>query len=185
MTVLVAFGTTGGGTGEIAAWIAEELRAAGLTVDLSPAAEVADVGAYEAPILGSALYATGWHASARHFVRRFAGRFVGRRVWLFSSGPLDTSAEHGPVPPVHHAELAMRELPAGEHITFGGRMTTEAQGWLGRIARQLAREGHAGDFRNPDRVRAWARGVAAEVSEASRHPAAARRGTGGPARLGR
>jgi len=30
MTVLIAYGTTGGGTGEIAEWVAEELRAAGL-----------------------------------------------------------------------------------------------------------------------------------------------------------
>jgi len=165
MNVLVAYGTMGGGTGEIAAWIAEEMRAAGLTVDLSPADEVTDVGPYEAVILGSAVYATGWQSGARHFVRRFAGRFADRRVWLFSSGPLDDSAEHGPLAPVHHAEVALRELPAAEHITFGGRMTMQAHGWLGRVARQLAREGHAGDFRNPDRVRAWARGVAAEIRE--------------------
>lgn len=172
MTVLVAFGTMGGGTGEIAGWIAEELSSAGLTVDLSPADEVTNVGRYEALILGSAVYATGWHSGARHFVRRFAGQFAGRRVWLFSSGPLDTSADQGQVPAVHHAQVAMRELPAGEHITFGGRMTAEAHGWLGRVARQLAREGHAGDFRNPERVRAWARGVAAEISRAqSRKPA--------------
>src|SRR3954466_15773732 len=29
MTVLIAYGTTGGGTGEIAEWVAEELRAGG------------------------------------------------------------------------------------------------------------------------------------------------------------
>jgi menaquinone-dependent protoporphyrinogen oxidase len=53
MTVLVAYGTTGGGTGEIAEWVAEELRAAGLTVRLMPAAEVTDVAGYDALVLGS------------------------------------------------------------------------------------------------------------------------------------
>jgi len=53
----------------------------------------------------------------------------------------------------------MRELPATDHVTFGGRMTSEAHGWLGHLARQLAREGHAGDFRNQQRVRAWAREI--------------------------
>lgn len=163
MTVLVAYGSAGGGTGEIAGWIAEELRSAGLNVHLSPGGGVTDVGTYEAVILGSAVYASGWHADARTFTHRFAGRFTDRPVWLFSSGPLDTSADRGVLPPSHHAELALKELPAREHVTFGGRMTSEAHGWIGIVARQLAREGHAGDFRNPERVRAWARSVAAEL----------------------
>jgi menaquinone-dependent protoporphyrinogen oxidase len=76
---------------------------------------------------------------------------------------LDTSADRAVVPPGPHAEAAMRALPAREHVTFGGRMTTEAHTWLGFVARRLAREGHAGDFRNPERVRAWARTVATEI----------------------
>jgi menaquinone-dependent protoporphyrinogen oxidase len=163
MNVLVAYGTTGGGTAEIAGWIAEELRAAGLVADVRPVGEVGSVDGYDALILGSSLYAYGWHLDARRFVQRFAGHFVDRPVWLFSSGPLDRSADEGPIAPVPHAAAAMRDLPAGEHVTFGGRMTTEARGWLGHIAQRLAREGHAGDFRNPDRVRAWARTVAAEI----------------------
>jgi menaquinone-dependent protoporphyrinogen oxidase len=167
MTVLIAYGTTGGGTGEIAGWIAEELRAAGLRVHVSPAGEVGDVTEYDALVLGSALYAMGWHTDARQFARRFAGRFAGRPAWLFSSGPLDTSADDGTLPPGRHAEEAMRELPAAQHVTFGGRMTSEAHGWLGHLARQPAREGHAGDFRNPARVRAWAREIAATVPHQS------------------
>jgi len=168
MLVLVAFGTTGGGTGEIAGWVAEELRAAGLAVRLAPAGDVVDVVEYDAVVLGSALYAYGWHGDARRFVRRFAGRFIDRPVWLFSSGPLDTSADAEPLPPVPHAAAALRGLPAREHVTFGGRMTTEAHGWLGTVAQQLAREGHAGDFRNPERVRVWARGIASSIVAADR-----------------
>ncbi|MCU7729528.1 hypothetical protein ODJ79_37920 [Actinoplanes sp. KI2] len=163
MTVLVAFGTTGGGTGEIAEWIAGELRAAGLAVRLMPAAEVTDVAGYDALILGSALYGYGWHLDVRRFVHRFAGCFADRPVWLFSSGPLDDSADTGQPPPVPHACTALRELPARAHVTFGGRLTAEAHGWLGHVAKQLARDGQAGDFRNPQRVRAWARAVAVEI----------------------
>jgi len=168
VTVLVAYGTTGGGTGEIAEWVAEELRAAGLTARLLPAADVTDVDGYDALVLGSALYGYGWHLDVRRFVHRFAGRFADRPVWLFSSGPLDGSADAGPLPPVPHAYAALRELPARAHVTFGGRMTTEARGWLGQVAKQLAREGQAGDFRNPPRVRAWAREVAAEIRSQTR-----------------
>jgi menaquinone-dependent protoporphyrinogen oxidase len=168
MTVLVAYGSLGGSTGEIAEWIAEELRSAGLPVHLRAAGEVADVAGYEAVILGSAVYASGWHADARRFTWRFAGRFTDRPVWLFSSGPLDTSADQGTATPVPHAEIALRELPAREHVTFGGRMTGEAHGWLGVLARQVAHAGDAGDFRNPDRVRAWARAVGGQLRPAGR-----------------
>jgi len=163
MTVLVAYGTIGGGTGEIAGWIAEELRSAGLTVHLMPAGEVTDVADYEALVLGSAVYAAGWHSDVRNFAHHFAGRFADRPAWLFSSGPLGTSADDGPLPPGRHAEEAMRVLPAHVHVTFGGRMTSEAHGWLGHLAGQLARTGHSGDFRNPQRVRAWAREIAGEI----------------------
>jgi menaquinone-dependent protoporphyrinogen oxidase len=168
MTVLVAYGSTGGSTAEIAGWIAEELRTAGLDVRLLPAGEVDDVAGYEALVLGAAMYAGGWHADARRFAKSFAGRFADRPAWLFSSGPLDHTADDTDLPPNHQAEAAMQLLPARGHVTFGGRLSAEAHGWLGFIARRMKREGDTGDFRNPERIRAWARGVAAEITSARR-----------------
>jgi menaquinone-dependent protoporphyrinogen oxidase len=89
---------------------------------------------------------------------------------LFSSGPLDHTADDTDLPPNHQAEVAMQLLQAREHVTFGGRLTAEAHGWLGFVARRMEREGHAGDFRNPQRIRAWARGIAAEITSARRQP---------------
>ncbi|MEU4689882.1 flavodoxin domain-containing protein [Actinoplanes sp. NPDC023714] len=171
MTVLVAYATSGGSTAEIAGWIAEELRAAGLETRVLAAADVDDVGGYEALVLGAAMYAGGWHTDARAFAQRFAGGFAGRPVWLFSSGPLDHTADDTDLPPNHQAAVAVRLLGAREHVTFGGRMSAEAHGWLGFLARRMAQEGHAGDFRNPPRIRAWARGVAAEITAAGRRAA--------------
>jgi menaquinone-dependent protoporphyrinogen oxidase len=163
MTVLVAYATTGGSTAEMAGWIAEELRTAGLGVRLLPAAAVDDVAGYEALVLGAAMYAGGWHADARKFAKRFGDRFAGRPVWLFSSGPLDHTADETDLPPNRQAEVAMRSLQAREHVTFGGRLTAEAHGWIGFVARRMERADQAGDFRNPERIRAWARGIAAEI----------------------
>jgi menaquinone-dependent protoporphyrinogen oxidase len=163
MTVLVAYATVGGSTAEIAEWIADELQAAGLDTRLSPAAEVEQVGGYEALVLGGAMYAAGWHVDARKFAKRFGRDFAGRPVWLFSSGPLDDSADAGDLPPSPQVEIAMRALRAVGHTTFGGRLTEEAHGWLGLVARRMASEGHAGDFRNPQRVRAWARSIAHDL----------------------
>jgi menaquinone-dependent protoporphyrinogen oxidase len=171
MTVLVAYGTMSGSTAEIAGWIAEELRSAGLDVRLRPAGEVDDVAGYEALVLGAALYAAGWHTDARRFARRFAGQFAGRPVWLFSSGPLDHTADDADLPANPQAEAAMRALEARGHVTFGGRLNEQARGWLGFVARTMVREGHGGDFRDPQRIRAWARGIAEEIRSGRQHSA--------------
>jgi menaquinone-dependent protoporphyrinogen oxidase len=163
MTVLVAYATHGGSTAEIAEWIGAELRAAGHDTRVRPAAEVEDVGDYSAVVLGGSMYAAGWHTDARAFAQRFAAQLAGRPVWLFSSGPLDQSADEGDLPPVPQVEAAMRALHARGHVTFGGRLTEEARGWLGFLAHRMAGEGHTGDFRNPERIRAWARSISREV----------------------
>jgi menaquinone-dependent protoporphyrinogen oxidase len=167
MTVLVSYATFAGSTGEVAEWIAEELRDAGLTADVRPAAEVGDISGYAAVVLGGAMYAAGWHRDARHFAHRFAGQVSERPVWLFSSGPLDSSADEADLAPVPQVVEAMRALNARGHVTFGGRLSAQARGWLGFVARRMEREGHTGDFRNPPRVRAWARGIAAELTSAA------------------
>lgn len=164
MTVLVSYATTAGSTAEIAQWVAEELRGAGLTVDIRPATEVHDIQGYAAIVLGAAMYAGGWHHDARQFAQRFARQPSPPPVWLFSSGPLDTSADTTQPAPTPQAAEAMRALHAREHVTFGGRLSVEARGWLGFVARRMASEGHGEDFRNPQRVRAWARRVAAEIT---------------------
>jgi len=121
MTVLIAYATMNGSTGEIAEWIGTELRAGGLAVDVRPAAEVTGVDEYEAVILGAAMYMAGWHPDARRFAYRFADVLARRPVWLFSSGPLDTSAEEAELPPGPQAAAVLRRLNARGHITFGGK----------------------------------------------------------------
>jgi menaquinone-dependent protoporphyrinogen oxidase len=183
MTVLVAYATTGGSTAEIARWIANELRDAEFVVDVRAAAEADDITGYDAVVLGGAMYAAGWHHDARQFAHRFAGRPPHQPLWLFSSGPLDRSAEESDLPPVPQVAEAMRTLHARGHITFGGRLSTEARDWLGFVARHMAREGRDGDFRNPQRVRAWARGIAPEIAAVTVAPVSGRADEHPPARV--
>jgi len=171
MRILVAYGTTSGSTGEIAGWIGTELREAGFTVDVRPAVDVAEIDGYDAVVLGAAVYMSGWHKETRRFAHRFADQLARCPVWLFSSGPLDASAEESDPAPVPQAESAIRALRARGHITFGGRLSDDAHGWLGVVARRMASEGHGGDFRNPLRVRRWARDVAAELASLAPAPA--------------
>jgi menaquinone-dependent protoporphyrinogen oxidase len=170
MTVLVAYGTVSGSTAEIAQWIGAELATAGLDVSVRAVADVDDVARFEALVLGGAVYATGWHVDARQFAQHFGPAFEGRPVWIFSSGPLDHVTDDTDPPPGPQVRTAMRALGACEHVTFGGRLNEDARGWLGHVARRIAGEGHSGDFRDPDRVRAWARRVANEIKAARTRP---------------
>jgi hypothetical protein len=59
---------------------------------------------------------------------------------------------------------ALAELVgAQDHVTFGGRLAANARGFP---ASAMART-HGGDWRNPERIRAWAAEVARRIPEAS------------------
>lgn len=169
MTVLVAYATRNGSTREIAEWIGDELRAGGSAVDVRAVTEVADLAGYQAVILGSCLYLGGWHVDARRFAHRFAGDLARRPTWLFSSGPLDRSAEQAEVPPVQQAATVQRVVRARGHVTFGGRLSDDAHGWIGVLTHRMLIADRGDDFRNQERVRRWARAVGAELRQIDLH----------------
>ncbi|MEU6394656.1 flavodoxin domain-containing protein [Streptomyces sp. NPDC046939] len=159
--VLVAYGTKYGATGEIADHIGDTLRQAGCTVDVTAAGEVGpDLSAYDALVIGGALYAGRWHRDARRLARRARARSHGRPVWLFSSGPLDDSAARRDIDPVPGVRRLVDRLDAREHVTFGGRLDENARG---RMARMIVNSGRGGDFRDFDQITAWAEGIAREL----------------------
>jgi menaquinone-dependent protoporphyrinogen oxidase len=157
--VLVAYGSQRGGTAEIAEWIGDALRAEGVAADVVSAESVDDVGPYDAFVIGGALYAMRWHRAARRFVRHYRDVLCRRPVWLFSTGPLDRSAEERDLPPVRSVARAAGRIGAHGHATFGGRLTNDPGG---RIATAMA-EKAAGDFRSREQVVDWARSIAATL----------------------
>ncbi len=159
-TVLVAYGTRNGSTGDIAGMIAETLRGEGLAAQARPAAQVSSLAGYDAVILGGALYAGRWHRDAVRFTHRHAAALRERPVWLFSSGPLDDSADAGGLPAVHQVAVAMARTGATGHVTFGGQLTGQARGF---VARAMVRGGKGGDFRNRRQIEDWSRSVAGQL----------------------
>ncbi len=148
--VLVAYASKMGGTAGIAEAIGDELRRCGHDVDVYDVAGVKSLDDYHSVILGSAIYARRWRRSAVRFLRQHAAELRRRQVWLFHSGPL--GPDRDTVEPVRRLEQAT------------------AKGW---IAKRLATGDTAGDFRDWDRIRHWAREVhdgidAVDVSEWSR-----------------
>ncbi|QRP43633.1 flavodoxin domain-containing protein [Amycolatopsis sp. FDAARGOS 1241] len=160
--VLVAHAGKNGGTREIAEVISEELRALGHHVDTRDAADVADVTPYSAVVVGSALYYSRWRPSAVRLLQLHADALLERHVWLFHSGPCGPGAGLAHVSlPANVALLAAR-IDAERTTTFGGRLDPATA--HGLLARLMARGPRAGDFRDWDLIRKWARDIGRRVT---------------------
>jgi len=160
--VLVAYASRHESTAEIAAAIAGELGAAGCTVEVAEARTVATLAGVDAAIVGSALYLGRWDESALDLLRRERAALAGIPTWLFSSGPVgDGRATARPERLPQPEEVAALAGEIGAHATtFGGRVDPDEQGFDLQI---MASAGLAGDWRDFGRIRAWSRGIAANV----------------------
>jgi len=151
--VLVTYASKHGSTAEIAGEIRDRLCQHGLDAVALPVGEVRDLAEYRAVVLGSAVYAGHWDAVAARFLRKNRRALAERAVWLFQSGPLNDSADRAVVPLPRNAAALAEQIRVRRHTTFGGKLDADARGF---VARKMVQNGLAGDFRNFERVRAWA-----------------------------
>ena len=159
--VLVAYATKMGGTKGIADTIGDELTRDGIEAHVHNAADVTDLKAYDAAVIGSAIYTNRWRPEAIRLLS-LADRGSPMPVWLFQSGPLGEGAKTMQVEvPKKVARLA-ESLGAPVPVTFGGRM--EPATAKGFIAKKMAKGPNAGDFRDDGRIRHWADGIAEELN---------------------
>lgn len=159
--VLVAYASRMGSTAEIAEVIAEQLRAAGLDVTLAPCAEAPDPGSFDAVVCGSAVYTTRWDKSARRFLRAHREALASRPTWLFESGPTGEISERRHESPAAVLRLA-EQIGSSPPRVFGGNLDPARA--KTRLARWVANSDMAGDYRNWTQIRAWADGIARELS---------------------
>lgn len=170
MKVLVAVATRHGSTWLIGDCIREELVSTGLDAHLFAPEEIADVGQYDAVVIGSAVYAGRWLAPARSFVGRFEATLARKPVWLFSSGPTGHPAKPSQ-PPAEALELT-RRLGARDHQLFDGRLEPDLLS-LGERAVVRVAGAESGDFRPWVAITVWARGISASLKSELATPAAA------------
>jgi menaquinone-dependent protoporphyrinogen oxidase len=183
--VLVTWGSKRGGTEGIGRVLGEALQSHGFEVVAAPASRVESLDSFDAVIVGGALYANRWSAVARRFVNRHIAHLRKRPVWFFSSGPLDDSADRDGIPPTPQVAVLAERVGAQGHVTFGGRLAADAKGFP---ASAMAKT-KSGDWRNPDRIRAWAYELAGALPSAApgkaiAHPARSARRLVGYALLG-
>jgi menaquinone-dependent protoporphyrinogen oxidase len=175
MNVLVTYATRHGATAGIADRIAETLREAGVPADARPVEEVAQLEEYDAVVLGGAAYMFHWLKGARKFAKRHQAELQQRPVWLFSSGPLGTDQvdEQGQdvreaARPKEFEELTELLRPRGDEVFFGAYDPEAKPIGLGeRVTRVMpaAKDAlPAGDYRDWERIDAWARQIAQQLA---------------------
>jgi menaquinone-dependent protoporphyrinogen oxidase len=157
MTVLVACASKHGATTEIAEALGRELCARGIDADVRSAEEVDGVGAYDAVVLGSAVYMGRWLPAARAIAEVYAGELAARPTWLFSSGPTGN-----PPRPLDEPELAdiVERVHARGHRTFAGKLARADLSFGERSIVRLVKAAD-GDYRDWDDVAAFAEEIAA------------------------
>ncbi len=155
MRVLVAYGSKMGGTEGLAEMLGDELRSLGHEVEVARGRDVRAVTDYDAVVIGGALYYFFlWHKDARRVVRKHRSELSRKPVWLFSSGPLDSSATEKDIAPIKAVRKRMAQVGAHGHVTFGGRLENESRGLP------------LGDWRDPDHVKRWAAEISADLAGA-------------------
>ena len=158
--VLVAYGTKMGGTKGIAERVAEALRSRGHQVTLAAAGDVPRKEQFDAAVIGSGLYAGRWRREAVRLLKRLARSGAAPRAWLFHSGPVGDEHAGDPQALPKKVQALAERLGAADVVTFGGRLEADAPG---PIAKAMARNGMAGDWRQLDQAAAWGNAIADEL----------------------
>ena len=167
--VLVAYASKYGATKQIAEKIGEVMRQAGLSADVLPAEQVKDPSAYQAVVLGSAVYIGKWRKQAAKFLKENEKILAERPVWLFSSGP---AGEGDPVELLQGWTFPDGLQPIAERIqprdiaVFHGDVDVEKVNFIERAMIKNV-ESPVGDFRDWEAITTWATVIAQALKQAS------------------
>lgn len=164
--ILVAYATRYGSTAEVAEAIGDELRKAGVAVDVRPVGEVRDLSPYRAAIIGSPIYMGKWLPESQVFIERNQQILRTIPVAYFAVG---LTIEEGSPEILKKAEASMDQVrmlvkPVDIGL-FPGRLETDRLSFTDRAITKLIRA-KTGDSRNWEAVRAWAQAVREKIAPA-------------------
>ncbi len=161
--ILVAYATRYGSTAEVAEAIGDELRKAGVAVDVRPVNEVRDLSPYRAVVIGSPIYVGKWLPESQVFIERHQQHLRTIPVAYFAVG---LTVADGGAEILRKAEASMDQVrmlvnPVEIGI-FPGRLESGGLSFADRTVIKLIRA-KTGDFRNWEAVRAWAQAVRSKL----------------------
>ncbi len=166
--ILVTYASKYGATREIAEKIGEDLRLGGLGVDVLPVTDVREVDAYQAVVLGSAIYIGKWQKEAEAFLKDNERSLADRPVWIFSSGP---SGEGDPLKLVEGVLVPANLKPITDRIQprditiFHGNINLKKINGLEKFAVKNVVKKPFGDYRDWTMIATWAKGIVAALKK--------------------
>ncbi len=164
-TVLIAHASKYGATAEIAEKIGEVLRQSGLAAEVKAANNVKDLSAYQAVILGSAVYVGRWRKPAVKFLQANEEALANLPVWIFSSGP---TGEGDPVELLNGWRMPeaiqpiLNRIQPRDVVVFHGKLDADKLNFIERRMIKMV-EAKIGDFRDWESIQAWAKAIADDL----------------------
>jgi len=169
MRALVVYASQFGSTREIAERIASKLADEGVETEIRSAADgfvfEDNIDGY---IIGSAIHAGRWLRPAIEFVYDNAEVLARRPSWLFSSGPIGEKAVEMEQPEPKVIREFRNRLDVRGHIVFAGAFDPAKADWsdTGWLEKVIAKRFiPVGDFREWDKIDAWAASIAKQLRE--------------------
>jgi len=172
-SILVAYVSRYGSTGEVAEAVGNALREAGLQVKIARVQDPLLVGDYSAVILGGALYMGRLPGEFHHFLAQNRHVLSTLRPWFFVLGPLGTEAkDFDAARKQAEKQLAKHSwLKPAELQIFGGRLDMRTLRFPFSLLRHMPafREQAkcAMDVRDWEAIRGWAAGIARQLRTAA------------------
>jgi menaquinone-dependent protoporphyrinogen oxidase len=169
--VLVTYSSKYGATAGIAERIGEGLRKSGLRVDVLSVDRVADLAPYDAVVLGSGVYMGNWRKDAATFLTANESALASRPVWLFSDGP---TGEGEPTDLMNGWRFPQALQPVADRIHardiafFHGALDAKRLSFADKLVVRAVKA-PLGDYRDWERIEAWAAEIAAALASESAH----------------
>jgi menaquinone-dependent protoporphyrinogen oxidase len=174
MKALVAFASKHGSTKEIAEFIAKTLEQHNVYTDVLYVGAVMNLSEYDAIIIGSAVYAGQWRPEAAQFLKVRTDILAEKRVWLFSSGPTGhgnaTDLLGGFLFP-ENLEYHRNKINPVDTVVFHGNLDLTKL-TLAELMIVNSYGGPLGDYRQWDKIKTWADGIATTLAETQADSAA-------------
>lgn len=162
MKILVVVASRHGSSVEIGKAIVEEFQLADLEATALAPADVTGLDGVDAVVVGSAVYMSQWTEDARNFISHYGPQLRELPLWAFSVGL--SGVPMGNVKDPRRIGPALLAINPIDHQTFNGAMDFTK---LTLRERSVARLGNApeGDYREWDKIRAWAQQIAKDLKE--------------------
>ena len=138
-----------------------------MPADVTPADKVGDPAAYDAVVLGSAVYAGRWRGEAVQFLETNEAALAARPTWIFSSGP---TGEGDPATLLKGWRFPEAQQPLADRVkprdvaVFGGEIDDRKINFAEKAIVKMVKA-PSGDYRDWDNITAWAEGIAAELGK--------------------